>query len=79
MKTRDATLDPETNTHELKEADTCIALGAGVGILGAGAAAATGAVCPLCILIAPGLVGFGAYRRWKASKSKSCKKSDVEL
>jgi hypothetical protein len=46
-----------------REANTCIGLGLGVGALGATAAAVSGAVCPLCIVIAPALVGFGLVRR----------------
>ena len=52
--------------NDKKDANTCIALGAGVGILGAASAALSGAVCPLCVVIAPGLVGYGAYKRWKS-------------
>ncbi len=47
------------------EGNTCMALGAGVGALGAASAALTGALCPLCIFIAPGLIGYGAFRRWR--------------
>lgn len=58
---------------EKKDANTCMALGAGVGILGAASAALAGAVCPLCIFIAPGLVGFGAYKRWTAGDASGSK------
>ncbi len=60
--------DNSEKSKEVKEANTCMALGAGVGVLGTAGAVVSGAVCPLCIFIAPGLVGYGAYRRWKASK-----------
>jgi len=63
-------LIPESSTDEKKDANTCMALGAGVGVLGAASALLTGALCPLCIFIAPGLVGYGAYRRWKADSKK---------
>ena len=56
----------ESSTEKKKDANTCMALGAGVGVLGAAAALLTGAVCPLCVFIAPSLVGYGAYQRWKA-------------
>jgi hypothetical protein len=58
----------EATKNEKKDANVCMALGAGVGTLGAISAAITGAVCPLCIFVAPGLLGVGAYKRWKASK-----------
>lgn len=48
-----------------REANTCMALGAGVGALGTAAAVAGGALCPLCVVVAPGLIGIGAYKRWK--------------
>lgn len=53
-----------------KDANTCMALGAGVGILGTASATLAGAVCPLCIFIAPSLVGYGVYRRWKSSDER---------
>ncbi len=54
-----------------REGNTCIALGAGVGALGAISAAITGALCPLCIFVAPGLVGVGAIKRWQGTKAQS--------
>ncbi len=41
------------------DANTCIALGTGVGIFGVGSALLTGATCPLCYVIAPALIGVG--------------------
>lgn len=61
----------EEGSKEKKDANTCMALGVGVGALGAASAALSGAVCPLCIFIAPGLLGYGAYKRWKASQIQS--------
>lgn len=62
----------DENLHEQidgnkKDGNTCLALGAGVGVLGAAGAVIAGAVCPLCYFIAPGLLGIGAYKRWKAA------------
>lgn len=54
--------------REKKDANTCMAIGAGVGALGATGAVVMGAVCPLCYVVAPGLVAIGAYKRWKVSK-----------
>ena len=55
---------------EKLEANACMAIGAGVGAVGIASAAFTGAVCPLCILITPGLIGYGAYKRWSHSEAK---------
>ena len=74
---QEVTLMSGAGIEERKEADACIALGAGVAILGAGAAAVTGAVCPLCVFIAPGLVGYGSYKRWKARKPKADGRSNA--
>ncbi len=60
--------DGGETTKEKNDANVCMALGAGVGTLGAVSAAITGAVCPLCLFVAPGLLGVGAYKRWRASK-----------
>ena len=61
---------------EKAEANSCIALGGGVAALGAGAAALSGAVCPICIVVAPGLVGAGLYKRWLI-KRKTEKESSM--
>lgn len=58
------------------EANTCLALGAGVGALGAAGAVLTGAVCPLCIFVAPGLLGLGAYKKIKSRKTTETQASE---
>ena len=63
-------------SQELKDANACIAIGAGVGALGAAGAMVAGAVCPLCIFVAPGLIGVGAYKRWKAKRGKDAVPED---
>jgi hypothetical protein len=54
---------------ELREANSCMALGAGLGVAGTGTALLAGATCPLCVVIAPALFGFGVWKRismnWK--------------
>lgn len=56
--------------EKLKEANDCIKLGVGVGALGAGAAIVSGAVCPLCVFIAPALVGVGVVARYRENRKK---------
>jgi hypothetical protein len=72
----DLNKDSDSNKQNQAEKDgnTCIALGAGVGVLGTASILATGAACPLCYIIAPGLIGLGALRRWQGYKRKGCKK-----
>ena len=55
---------------EKRDADSCIALGAGVGALGAISGVMVGAVCPMCYIVAPGLVAVGVYKRFKLRKTK---------
>ena len=63
-------LSNNNSSGDKKDANTCIALGAGVGILGTASAALAGAVCPICLVVAPGLLGYGAYKRWKYADKK---------
>ena len=51
---------------EHAEGTRLIASGIGLGALGAASAVVLGATCPLCVVGAPALVGFGFYKRWKA-------------
>ena len=44
-----------------------IATGLGIGAFGAISAALLGAVCPICIVATPALVGAGLYKRWGAA------------
>lgn len=48
---------------EVRDANICMAIGAGVGAMGIGSAALLGAVCPACVFVAPALLGIGAVRR----------------
>ena len=57
--------DPEADRVE---GNRLIVSGAGLGALGAASAVVLGATCPLCVVGAPALVGFGFYKRWRASK-----------
>lgn len=57
------TEEPISDEKELKDANTTIALGAGVGALGTSTALITGAVCPVCYVVVPALLGMGMYKR----------------
>ena len=56
------------SVKEVSEANACIALGAGIGVLGTATALITGATCPLCVIATPGLVGLGSFMRWRAKR-----------
>lgn len=66
----------ETETATVQEANACMAIGAGVGALGAVSAALAGAVCPICWIVAPGLIGLGALKRRAALKQ--CKLTEAK-
>lgn len=53
---------------ELREANSFLALGAGLGALGTGTALLAGATCPLCVIAAPALIGVGVWKRFAASR-----------
>lgn len=52
-----------------------VATGLGVAALGA-AGAAVGIACPLCVVAAPALVGFGIYKRWKGRAQKAAEEAE---
>jgi hypothetical protein len=66
--------DDQTNAKDTKatetqtDANTLILGGLGIGAFGVISAAIGGAVCPVCVVAAPALLGIGAYKRWKAAK-----------
>jgi len=62
---------------ELRDANTCMALGAGLGAVSAGTALIAGATCPLCVVLAPALLGFGAWKRFAATR-KSVRETPTE-
>lgn len=47
-------------------AASLVAAGVSVGLVGAIGAVLGGAVCPVCVVAAPALVGAGAYQAWRA-------------
>jgi hypothetical protein len=61
--------DPQPQQkQEARDANAMIAGGLGIGAFGAVAAAIGGAVCPICVVAAPALIGMGALRRWRATR-----------
>lgn len=63
----------EPGQEERRDAHALILSGAGIGVFGAVAAAIGGAVCPVCVVAAPALVGLGVYRRWQARRPPASK------
>jgi hypothetical protein len=52
------------------DANSMLLAGAGIGVIGVVGAVLGSAVCPVCVVAAPTLLGVGAYRRWRASRPK---------
>lgn len=52
------------------DANKLLAGGIGIGAIGV-LGALTGAVCPVCVVAAPVLLGAGAYKKWRAAAAKT--------
>ena len=78
----DHDLEGEKSCRTEEECTPCekgtndLLLGAGVGAYGTATFIATGAVCPACIIIAPALLGFGAYKRMKFNQKRKVLQAD---
>ena len=57
-----------SNAELKREGNLCLAMGSGVGALGIASAVLAGAVCPLCYIVPPALIGIGALRRYQAGR-----------
>ena len=66
-KTKDAK-EAQAQAETATDANTLILGGLGIGAFGVISAAIGGAVCPVCVVAAPALLGVGAYQRWKAKR-----------
>jgi len=60
----------ESVDEKKRDANVMMISGLGIGAFGAVAAAIGGAVCPVCVVAAPALLGVGAFRRWRATRAK---------
>jgi hypothetical protein len=61
--------DVKDENAAVTDANSMLLAGAGIGIIGVVGAVLGSAVCPVCVVAAPTLLGIGAYRRWRASRS----------
>lgn len=46
-------------------------MGAGIGVYGAVTAAVGAAVCPICVVATPALLGVGLYKKWRQRKGNT--------
>jgi len=61
----------DAKEQDKRDANAMMVGGVGIGVFGAVAAAIGGAVCPACVVAAPALLGIGAFRRWRATRTPS--------
>ena len=61
----------------LKEANITLGAGASLGAY-AGWTLSAGAVCPVCVVAAPTLIGMGLYARHKTKKNINIEKEDTK-
>lgn len=61
-------------SDELCEAKAAIAIGAGVGVIGTVSAVLIGATCPICMVMAPALIGTGLLKGYSAKKRLNSQK-----
>ena len=57
--------------QELRDAGSCLAMGAGVGTIGTASAFLLGATCPICVVMAPALIGMGLVKGYVASRKRA--------
>lgn len=70
MKEIDNNCQTQTEVKAENASTTLIVCGLGVGALGAGAALLSGAVCPLCLVATPALLGGGIIMKLKEKFKK---------
>ena len=62
--------------QELRDAGSCLAMGAGVGTVGTASALLLGATCPICVVMAPALIGMGLVKGYAARRKRAAMRSN---
>jgi hypothetical protein len=57
--------------QELRDAGSCLAMGAGVGTVGTASTLLLGATCPICVIMTPALIGMGLVKGYLARKKRA--------
>lgn len=55
----------DRNSPKARESTHLLAAGLGIGAFGVLGALVGSAVCPVCVVATPALLGAGLYKRWK--------------
>ena len=71
---------PEDHARELREdSHRLLVGGATLGTFAVVTSALVGATCPMCVVVAPVMLGAGAVQRWRAiRKERACEESAVK-
>ncbi len=67
---------PKKKTGGLSNSNTMFFAGAGVGAYGTTLAVTAGYVCPMCVVAAPALIGWGLYERTQEKKAAAGKNGE---
>jgi hypothetical protein len=60
-----------------RESTELLTAALGIGAVGAVGAIVGGAVCPLCVIVTPALLGMGLYKRWTERAARQPEKEDT--
>jgi hypothetical protein len=63
-------MSDDRDEHTRDDANRLLLAGAGIGAIGVTSAIVGAAVCPVCVVAAPALLGVGAYKRWRSRRGK---------
>lgn len=71
---------PEQEARELREdSHRLLAGGATLGTFAVVTSALVGATCPMCVVVAPVMLGAGAVQRWRAvRKERACADAETK-
>ena len=68
-----------SRAEELREdAHKLLAGGAALGTFAAVSGALLGATCPMCIVVAPLMLGAGAVQRWRCAQAERAEAQDAD-
>lgn len=60
-----------SDVKQKRESTELLLAGAGIGALGAISAVVGAAVCPICVVATPALLGAGLYKRWREHRAEA--------
>jgi hypothetical protein len=68
--------DDRAEQESSAEANTLLLGGVGIAAIGIAGAIVGAAVCPVCVVAAPALLGLGAMRKIQAARRRASSKTD---